>query len=395
MLNDFVYSLVKEGINLVEARMPRFSEDLREFCLIESPSYYKPGLDAMARAIASHLDSLGLQSSLLEAPTGGAAVLGTLLGDRADTPPVLLLCHHDTVHPLGVAASRVYVEGQKFSGPGSVDMKAGVLIALYALELLVQRGYRDFSKVLLLSVPDEEVNARTHLDFIRQLCREEQPLVLVLEGGRSIGNVVTNRKGGTNYHLTAEGLAAHAGSAPEKGKNAVLELAHQIVQFCSLNRWREGLTINAGPIRGGTQPNVVSDFAEVVFDTRYMRLEDHEDTEARWRKMMQEQLVPGVKLTLTQEPNSMPPMVETEKSLHMAHLVQMISEDVLAVPFDPEARGGCSDGCHTAMEGCPTIDGLGAIGGNAHHAEEFIQLESIPQRVALLAGLIAALNSPE
>jgi glutamate carboxypeptidase len=390
-MDNSLYPLVVEGLGYVESIMSRFIAELSELCAIDSPSGYKPGLDAVANALALLLQRQGLQTKIVEHAEGGNAVLGTLPGDNPDAPPVLLLCHHDTVHPVGEAEVRVRVEGTKFSGLGSVDMKAGILLALFAVEILVQRGYKDFSKILFLSVPDEETTIRYHLDLMHQLC-EEHPLVLVLEGGRSVGNVVTRRKGGARYILRAEGLAAHAGSAPESGKNAVLELAHQIVQFCSLHRWRDGVTINAGPVRGGTVPNVVSDFAEIIFDIRYFHLDDCDLTEARWREMMQYQLVPGVQLSLEREPNSMPPMIETEKSHAMAQQVQLIVENILHEPFDPEIRGGCSDGCITALAGCPTIDGLGAIGGKAHHLDEYVELESIPRRVALLAGLIAAIT---
>lgn len=392
MLHDFIYPLVTEGLSSVESSMPRFRTELRELCLLESPSGYKPGLDAVANYLSTLLERLGTQTAIVEDPVGGNALVGTLRGDNPAASPVLLLCHHDTVHPVGVAESRIRMEETRFYGPGTVDMKAGVLLAVYALEVLVQSGYKNFSKIMFLSVPDEEITTRYHLDLIYQLC-EEQPLVLVMEGARSIGNVVTRRKGGARYVLTAEGLAAHAGSAPDKGKNAVLELAHQIVQFCSLHGWREGVTINAGPMRGGTLPNIVSDFAEIVFDIRYSLLEDRMQTEARWREMMLHQVVPGVKLTLSIEPNAMPPLVATSKSLAMADHVQWIAEDILREEFDPESRGGCSDGCNTAFVGCPTIDGLGAIGGNAHHADEYVELESIPHRAALLAGLIASITT--
>ncbi len=391
MLDDTLSPLVTEGVSYVKSEMPRFLTELSELCLLDSPSDYKPGLDAVAGSLALLLERRGVETSIREDNEGGNAVLGTLRGERSTAPSVLLLCHHDTVHPIGMAESRVRVDKTKFFGPGSVDMKAGILLALFALEILVQRGYKDFGKIVFFSVPDEETTIRYHLDLMQQLC-EEKPLVLVLEGARSVGNVVTSRKGGARYRLIAEGLAAHAGSAPENGKNAVLELAHQIVQFSSLHRWREGVTINAGPMHGGSVPNVVSDFAEVIFDIRYPHLEDCSLTEARWREMMQKQLVPGVKLTLEVEPNAMPPMVETEKSREMAHRMQMIVENILHEKFDPEVRGGCSDGCNTAFAGCPTIDGLGAIGGKAHHADEYIELVSIPQRAALLAGLIAAIT---
>ncbi len=242
-------------------------------------------------------------------------------------------------------------------------------------------------------MPDEEISSRYHVGLIKQIAREHHPFVLGLEGARSIGNVVTRRKGCMHYRLTAHGVAAHAGSNPESGRNAVLELAHQIVQAQQLMGWREGLTINAGPITGGSRANIVSDFAEILFDLRFLRLEDRLEAESHWSKLLDNHLVPDVKLTLRPDPDWMQPLEATEQSLFMAQQVQLIAEHLLNTPFDPETRGGASDCCTTASEGCPSIDGLGAIGGGAHTAEEYVLLPPIPSRVALLAGLLATLTT--
>jgi len=237
--------------------------------------------------------------------------------------------------------------------------------------------------------PQKRVKVRQ----IKQIAREKHPFVLGLEGARSIGNVVTRRKGCMHYRLTAQGVAAHAGSNPEQGRNAVVELAHQIVQAQHLMGWRDGLTINAGPITGGSRANIVSDFAEILFDLRFLRLQDRLDAEAYWHELLHNHLVPDVELTLRLEPDWMQPMEATEQSLFLAQQVQLIAERVLKTPFDPETRGGASDCCTTAAEGCPSIDGLGALGGGAHTAEEYMLLSPVPSRVALLAGLLVALTT--
>jgi len=322
----------------------------------------------------------------------GNAIVGAITGDAHIAPVCLLLGHHDTVHPVGVAQSRVRLEGDIFYGPGTVDMKAGLLQGIYALEVLKQQKYRNFHKILFVSVPDEEISTRYHVGLIRQIA-QEHPLVIGLEGARSIGDVVTKRKGCMQYRLTAQGVAVHAGSNPEKGRNAVVELAHQIVQAQQLMGWRDGLTINAGPITGGSRANIVSDFAEIIFDLRFLRNADRLDAEVYWRDLLHNQLVRGVELTLRPEPDWMQPMEETDKSLFMAHQVQLIAEYILKTPFDPETRGGASDCCTTASEGCPSIDGLGALGGGAHTDGEFVLLSPIPSRVALLAGLLASLTA--
>lgn len=384
---DTIPALVKESVIHMERAMPRFQQDLETLCLIESPSDHKPGLDAMADQLVELLQRVGMQTTIVEHPRGNA-VIGTLFGDNPSAPDCLLIGHHDTVHPVGVARSRVRLTEDRFYGPGTVDMKAGLLQGIYALEALKQQKYRNFHTISFLSVSDEEISSRYHVGLIKQIAREH-PRVLGLEGAHSIGNVVIRRKGCRHYRLTARGVAAHAGSSPEGGRNAVLELAHQIIQAQSLMGWRGGMTINAGPITGGSRANVVSDFAEILFDLRFLRLEDRLAAEERWHEFLQQQLVPGVTLTLRPEPDSMLPMEATEKSLAMAEQARWIAEKLLNTPFDPETRGGASDCCNTAAEGCPTIDGLGAIGGGAHTAEEYVLLSPIASRVALLAGLLA------
>ena len=389
--SGIVRALVSNGVTYMEQAMSRFVQDLQTLCLIESPSDNPQGLNAMADHLATLLQLVGMQTSIVEHPCGNA-VVGTLTGNNPTGPTCLLLGHHDTVHSVGVAQSRTHLAGDRFYGPGTVDMKAGLLQGIYALEVLKQQNYRDFSTILFVSVPDEEISTRYHVGLIKQIAREYSPFVLGLEGARSVGNVVTRRKGCMQYRLTAQGVASHAGSAPEKGRNAVLELAHQIVQAQQLMGWRNGMTINAGPITGGSRANIVSDFAEIIFDLRFLRLEDRLEAETYWRELLEKHLVPDVTLTLRPEPDWMQPMEATEESLLMAQQVQLIAEAILKTLFDPETRGGASDCCTTAVEGYPSIDGLGAIGGGAHTSEEYVLLPPIPSRIALLAGLIASVT---
>ncbi len=385
-----VHTMVTEGLAHMEQVMPRFLQDLQTLSLTESPSDNPPGLNNMAELLSTLLQQVGMQTTIVARPRGNA-VMGTIVGQNPTAPICLLLGHHDTVHPLGTAAAHTRLAAERFYAPGTVDMKAGLLQGIYALEILKLQHYKNFQKIIFLSVSDEEISTRYHVDLIKQIA-QEKPFVLGLEGASSIGTVVTRRKGCAHYKLTAEGVAAHAGSSPERGRNAVLELAHQIVQAQSFMGWREGLTINAGPIRGGSRPNIVSDFAEIFFDLRFLRPEDRQATEARWQELLQNRLVPDIKLTLLPEPDCMLPMVATAESLSLAHEVQLIAEQILNTPFKPETRGGASDCCNTAAAGCPSIDGLGAIGGGAHTTEEYVLLPPIPGRVALLAGLIAAVT---
>jgi len=239
-------------------------------------------------------------------------------------------------------------------------------------------------------VSDEEIGQRHCKDTVRQVCQNCQG-ALVLEAARANGDIVSARKGSDWYILTAHGRSAHAGVEPEKGRNAVVELAHQILQFQSLNGWREGVTVNAGVISGGTVANVVPDFAQARFDLRYLRMEDKTATEARWREMMGRQLVPGVELTLEAEPDFKEPMVATPESLALAHKAQEIA-GLLGFSLNHVLTGGSSDGSYASSYGVPVLDGLGPIGGLDHSPQEYLMANSVAPRTALLAGLIATVG---
>ncbi len=387
---DVVASTIEETINFMQSSTDSFISELKELLEIASASNNPVGLNAMADILSDKLRRIGMTTTIFEHPAGNA-VLGEITGDNPEVDTILLLGHHDTVYSAGVSAPKVSIEGDKFYGPGSVDMKACILQAIYALEgLLHIKKYREFKKIILLSLPDEEVMGRNHMQLIEQVC-QEKPLVLVLEGAKTPGNVVIRRKGCAHLKLTAHGVSSHAGSNPENGRSAVLEIAHQIVQFCKLDKWIEGISINAAPIVGGTLPNVVADFAEVSFDMRFLREEDYNAIVAKWRELMKNQLVEGVTLTLTAEKSPEPPMEATEASLAMADKARLITS-WLQVEYDPEDRGGGSDGCRTSALGCPTLDAFGAVGAAAHSPNEHILLQHVPKKAGMLAGMIAFLT---
>jgi len=258
-------------------RLSQYLEELRELCAIDSDSFHKQGLDEVALLLAARMRGLGMHATIIERESWGNDLLGVLHGNGGAN--ILLLGHIDTVYPVGIAAARpVLVEGDIVYGPGVCDMKGCILSAIYAIEALVAMNYRAFGEIRFLCVSDEEINIRHCQDIMQTACENAQG-ALVLEAARSNGDIVSARKGHTWYKLTARGRSAHAGVEPERGRNAVIEVAHQILQFQNLNGWREGITVNPGVISGGTLPNVVPDFAQAQFDLRFLHDEDRIATE--------------------------------------------------------------------------------------------------------------------
>lgn len=384
-----LHKLVKDTERRTREYLDRYIEELRELCAIDSDSYHKPGLDTMAACLAERMRTLEMKVDIVERETGGNDVLGVLRGDGGGN--ILLLGHTDTVYPVGTAAGRpLRMDGDRLYGPGTSDMKGGILSAIYTVEALLMSGFRSFGELRLLWVSDEEIPQRHSVELIRLVSQDCQG-ALVLEAARENGDIVSARKGNATYTLSARGRSAHAGVEPEKGHNAIIELAHQLLRFQSFNGWREGVTINAGVIHGGTVPNVVPDHAEVRFDLRFLHSADRFATEERWREMMNWQSIPEVELTLTSELECKAPLVCTPESLkmvrHARHLAEMLGFSLRHVQ-----TGGASDANHLSSFGIPTLDGLGPVGGLDHSPDEYLSISSVPQRAAIVAGLIAIIG---
>ncbi len=382
-------ALVASVEDYTRQHLARYMDELRTVCAIDSYTYDKAGVDAVATYLVGRMQTLGMETKIYEQKVWGNDVLGVLHG--AGTSKVLLLGHMDTVYPAGIAAARpVRLEGNIVYGPGVSDMKGCILMALYAIEGLQVAGYRDFGELRLLCVSDEEINDRHCIDIIEEAVRDCDA-AFVLESGRANGDIVSARKGNAWYTLTARGRSAHAGVEPEKGRNAIVEIAHQVLQFQSLNGWREGMTVSAGVISGGTMPNVVPDFAQAQFDLRFLHPQDRIDVEEQMRELMRRTRVPDVELTLEVRPDFKGPLVATPASLKLAEQAREIAE-MLGFSIHHILTGGASDGSYTSGFGVPTLDGLGPVGGNDHSPQEYLLLDSVAPRSALLAGLIASIN---
>jgi len=378
-------AIVLDVESYVRRHLPQYMEELSYLCAIDSNSYYKPGLDEVAAYLATRMRRLGMQVTVEENETAGNDVLGVLYGDGQGS--VVLVGHIDTVYPVGTAVDRpVRVEEDVIYGPGVCDMKGCVLSAIYAIEALLATNFRSFGEIRLLCVSDEEISQRHSEDLILRVCTGCQK-ALVLEAGRANGDIVSARKGSAWYTLTARGRSAHTGVEPEKGRNAIVEIMHQMLQFLNLTGWREGITINPGVITGGITPNVVPDFAQVRFDLRYLRIADRIATEQRWREMMKHSFIPDVELTLELEPYRKEPMECTPETKKLAKQAQEVA-DMLGFTLHDALTGGASDASFTSELGIPTLDGLGPVGGLDHSPQEYILMSSIAPRAALLAGLL-------
>jgi glutamate carboxypeptidase len=378
-------SLVVNIEAYVQQRLPQYIQELSHLCSIDSGTYHKTGLDEVALYLLSRMRGLGMDATIIENEQWGNDFYGVMQGEGRGK--ILLLGHIDTVYPVGTAATRpVRVDGDTIYGPGVCDMKGCVLSAVYAIEALVAMNYCSFGEIRFLCVSDEEVSERHSKETIRRLS-EGCDAVFVLEAARANGDLVSARKGGSWYTLKAYGHAAHAGVEPEKGSNAILELAHQTLQFQSLNGWREGVSINPGMISGGIATNVIPDYAEVNFDMRFLNNFDRVETEKLWRKMMQMKRIPAVRLELVTQEDFRAPMVCTQGNLELVRHAQAIAH-WMGFSVNHALTGGVSDANYASSFGLAALDGLGPVGGLDHSPDEYLVASSVAPRTALLAGLI-------
>ncbi|KAF0235245.1 MAG: glutamate carboxypeptidase [bacterium] len=299
----------------------------------------------------------------------------------------MILGHMDTVWPLGTLARRpVRIEGDKLFGPGSYDMKAGLVVAIHALEVLQALDRNPKHPIIFFFSSLEETNCEPYksvLEANAQAC----DYVLDLEPAWPGGAVKTERKGSANYVLNIRGRAAHAGADPRKGTSAITELAHQIQTLNSFTDYEKGTTVNVGVINGGIRPNVIPDNARAEIDVRFCRLVDGQAIDSKIKAL--EPYLSGAELEITGK-IGMPPLERTEKVVALYQKAKGVATQ-LGFELGEASTGGVSEACITSALGIPTLDGLGADGDGAHAEYEHVVLPSLATRTALLAGLLLEL----
>ncbi len=356
--------------------------DIARWVAHESPSGATPELDLLAGELAQTLTGYGLLAELVPSPVG-LHVHAVLEG--SGRARVALLCHHDTVFPLGTVAGRpLRRDGDRLLGPGTADMKGGIAVAAHAARLLAG-GDRPFARLELVSVPDEEVRSEP---IATQARLAGFDAVLCMECGRPGGAVVAARKGGRWLDVVARGRSAHAGSEPEHGRNAVLALARELPRIAALDRAREGLTLHVTRMHGGDVLNSVPGEARATIDMRGWHEADLDWAEAQLLRCDQHR---GIAFTAGEGRLVTPPLERTPAVAALAVQAAAIGA-ALGSPVPETSTGGVSDGCWTAGAGLPTLDGLGPVGALDHSPDEYIEIASLAARCGLIAGLVAAID---
>jgi len=358
---------------------------LQELVEIESPSTDAAGVAAVAARLAPELDALGLRVEEA-AVEGGGPILRAANGAGASRP-VMLLGHLDTVWPRGTLAERpARVEGDRLHGPGSFDMKAGLVVATYALRALAARG--PLPAVSVFFTPLEEVDCEPYRPAM-EAAMKASAAVLGFEPAWPGGAVKTRRKGSGSVTLRAHGRAAHAGADFDKGANAIVELARRCLEASGLTDLERGVTVNVGVIRGGIRSNVVPELAEAEVDFRVRTLEDGRRIEAALCALRSGD--PGVRLHV-EGGLHYPPLERSPGVVRVYEEARAVAAE-MGMDLAEASTGGASEAAFAAALGVPTLDGLGADGDGAHAEHEHVLIPSLPERAALAAGLIARLST--
>lgn len=369
---------MKNILAYLESHTTDILADVEALVRIESPSNYVEGINRVQNLTGGWLAEFG-QINRHPSPRGDV-VHAHIQGQSNER--IVFLAHIDTVHPLGSWSNIWSVKDDRAFGPGTYDMKAGVVQALWALRALKSLGIKPSSSIDFLITSDEETGSEVGRPYIEELAKGAKA-VLVLEAPFMNGDLKVARKGVGEYKFIISGKAAHQGVEPQNGRNAIVSAAHLIGELVKLQDWDKGTTLGPNVIQGGTVSNVVADHVTLEVDLRIWSLDEAERADKALRAI---QALEGTRYEISGGLNR-PPMEPTEGSLKLFDEAKKIANEL---GFDVGAArvGGGSDGNFTSQL-APTLDGFGAFGAGAHQKDkEYIHIPSLAPRSALIAGML-------
>jgi glutamate carboxypeptidase len=373
---------------------PAVINTLRELVTTESGSTDHEGVATLMTYLDKRLRALDAKVDRVASATGGPdLVRGVFTGNGA--LKVMLIAHADTVYDRGTLAKEPYHQtGNLLYGPGIADDKGGIAVILHAMALLKARGWNDYATVTVLFNPDEEIGSPGSGEAIATLAAEHD-VVLSFEPSPAKAvieheGVLLSAAGTSQVRMTVEGLSAHAGAAPEQGRNALVELSHQILQMTDLSDPVSGTKMNWTLASAGTARNVIPAAAQATADVRVIRVADYDTMERRVRERAKTQRIPDAKVEIVFE-RTRPPMEASERSRRVAERARRIYSELGGVlRVEEQPTGGGTDAAFAALQTkAPVLEGFGLRGFGAHSNDaEYIEISSIEPRLYLAARLI-------
>ena len=371
-------------LDYLRNRQQDMTDTLTHLVELESPSDDKAALDRFGSYLAWELRGIGAQVETLPQPEAGDHLIARWgNGERG----VLLLCHMDTVWPLGTLDERpVRIEGDKLFGPGADDMKGGIVMALWAIRAMRELNLMPPKRISMLLNSDEETGSHTSREVIEREALKHDAVFVLEPSVPPHGAYKTWRKGVGVYRLAVTGWATHAGADHEKGVNAIEELAHQILTIQGFTDYENGTTFNVGVVGGGTRSNVVAAEAWAEVDVRVKTLEEAARVEEKMHTLQPHN--PRAALSVSGGLNR-PPMERSAQIAALFEKAQTLAAE-MRIEISETGTGGGSDGNFTAALGVPTLDGMGVVGDGGHALNEHVLLSLLPERAAVLAAMLNA-----
>ena len=368
--------------SFLTSREPDMFASLEEFVMIQSGSYHKAGIDATADAIVNTFQGLDVSTETVKQPLQGNHLVVRSSAQTSAHKQVLLVGHMDTVFPEDTDFNWYKSDNDKSYGPGVVDMKGGLVAGIYALKALDKLGLLKHIPITFVFNSDEEIGSRSSIDLIQKEANSSV-FAFVLEAGGLQNQIVTGRKGNLTIELSIEGKAGHAAFASKDKPSAILEMAHKIIAFESLNNFDKGITINVGKIDGGIGPNTIPEFSNAQVDFRFVGPSDLKHLEERVSEIAGKIVVQGTRCRVDVI-TGRPPMQQSPGNRKLFEITADIANRI-EYPVKEEFRFGVSDANFIADLNVPVLDGLGPIGARDHSRDEYMVKDSLLQRTLLLA----------
>jgi glutamate carboxypeptidase len=368
----------------IKAHREEMLQALRTSVEIRSPSEYKEGTNSVIAFFQSLVPELGDRASRLAGGNYGDHLL--LESENKASPCIFFVGHVDTVFPVGTEWPFTVEDGKAF-GPGVIDMKSGVITLLYGLKALHASGGIPFAYKLLLNT-DEEMGSPNSKNYLPDLAKGVD-FAFIFEPAQPDGRVINTRKGIGKFDVYVTGRAAHAGKSPETGINAVLEMAHQIINAENLARKELLTTMNAGFVEGGQSAFIVAPSAHAEIESRIVIPEEQKRVEAGMAALVDKTYVPGTSVHVTGGFHR-PPLVRKPGS-ELLEAAVLKAAGLMGLKIEFSMSGAASDGNNLSGFGIPVIDGMGPVGGREHSHDEYLELETLYERTELFALSLLAL----
>lgn len=372
-------------LSFLQAHEPDLFDLLEKMVLIQSGSHNKEGVDRVSRLIESTFQSNRVLCKVIKQAKLGNHLIVKSLCENPFHKQVLLVGHMDTAFPEDTGFNWFKKDNNRCYGPGVIDMKGGLVVGIFALKALDSLGLLKNIPITFIFNSDEEIGSPSSKTLIASEAKKSA-FAFVLECGGLKGEVVTGRKGNLSLKLDVFGKAGHAAFAGKGKGSAILEIAHKIIDFESLNDIERGITVNAGTIKGGVGPNTVPEYATARIDFRFADQKDHNFAKEKISEIADSHKTPHTH-TRFKIVSHRPPMEQTHANRKLFQTVKTVSQR-LGFSINQEFRSGVSDANNIAEQDIPVLDGLGPSGANDHSKDEYMIKSSLAKRSALLACAI-------